>query len=380
MYGIYTLFFADTGLSGAEISVLLALWSAASLIVSVPAGAWADRVPRRGLLALDGGCKAAGFALMVAVPSFPTFVVGFVLWGAGSALISGAFEALVYDELVALGSRERYPALRGKLGVAEMLAVVGGTALAAPLFAVGGYPLVAAVSVAVGLAQAALAMTLPRQRPPGADDESYLVTLRAGLSEVRTNRMLRRVTILIGFLWGLQGIDEYVPLLLRAVGMPVTEIPLWAAALPLVAAAAAALAGWKALIRPAPLTVALLLGAALLAGTAPAGPVAAMPGLICCYAVLHLCAVVADARLQDSVEGTSRATVTSVSEVGAELSAIGLFVAYGFGIDAVSPSALLILGLAAPTVLLAAAVARWLPRPVEDEAAPDGSRTEERAR
>ncbi|GAB2854079.1 hypothetical protein GCM10027074_21250 [Streptomyces deserti] len=108
LYPVYALLFADTGLPVWQISSLFALWSLTSLVVEVPSGAWADAVSRRLLLCLGPLLSAAAFALWVLAPSYEAFALGFVLWGVGEALGSGALEALVYDELDRLGAAGRY--------------------------------------------------------------------------------------------------------------------------------------------------------------------------------------------------------------------------------------------------------------------------------
>src|SRR5690606_3866281 len=99
LYPVYAVLFADTGLSTAQISALFVIWSVASLALEIPSGVLADLVPRRSLLVAGPLLAAIGYALWVAIPSFASFAAGFVLWGAHSALQSGALEALVYEEL-----------------------------------------------------------------------------------------------------------------------------------------------------------------------------------------------------------------------------------------------------------------------------------------
>src|ERR671920_274050 len=60
-YPLYALLFLDTGLSGAQISLLFGVWSVTAFITEVPAGALADRWSRRGVLVLGGVLEAAGF-------------------------------------------------------------------------------------------------------------------------------------------------------------------------------------------------------------------------------------------------------------------------------------------------------------------------------
>ena len=43
LYPLYALLFLDTGLSGAQISLLFAIWSITSFVAEIPAGVLADR-------------------------------------------------------------------------------------------------------------------------------------------------------------------------------------------------------------------------------------------------------------------------------------------------------------------------------------------------
>ncbi|WP_039934831.1 MFS transporter, partial [Streptomyces viridochromogenes] len=139
LYPVYALLFADTGMSLWQISSLFALWSITAVVLEVPSGAWADAVSRRRLLWIGPLLTSAGFALWVVVPSYGSFAVGFVLWGAGGALGSGALEALVYDELERLGAADRYARTMGRARAARLAGTVASIGLAGPVLARGGY-------------------------------------------------------------------------------------------------------------------------------------------------------------------------------------------------------------------------------------------------
>ncbi|MEU4644610.1 MFS transporter, partial [Micromonospora sp. NPDC023814] len=164
LYPLYALLFSDTGLSVWQISSLFVIWSASSILLEVPSGAFADAVSRRLLLALAPLVTAAGSALWVLVPSYPAFAVGFVLSGAGGALASGALEALVFDELDRLDAAGRYARVIGRARTAETLGVLASIVLAGPVFAVGGYPAVGVASVLACLLAAAVATRFPERR------------------------------------------------------------------------------------------------------------------------------------------------------------------------------------------------------------------------
>src|SRR4051812_35572769 len=138
LYPLYALLFARTGLSTGQISSLFVLWSLTTLTLEVPAGVWADSVSRRLLLCLGPLLGALGFGLWVVAPSYPAFAVGFVLWGAKSALVSGALEALVYEELAEDGAEDRFTQVWGRAQALGVLAVLLAIVLAAPVVAVGG--------------------------------------------------------------------------------------------------------------------------------------------------------------------------------------------------------------------------------------------------
>ncbi|MEU4794094.1 MFS transporter, partial [Micromonospora tulbaghiae] len=166
LYPLYVLLFADTGLSVGQISSLFVLWAVAGIVLEVPSGVWADAVSRRLLLCLAPLLAAGGFALWVLLPSYPAFAVGFLLWGAGGALRSGALEALVFTELERLGATDRYARLIGRTRTVEVLGAVGSGVLAGPVFALGGYLAAGAASVATCLLAAAVAARFPEHRPP----------------------------------------------------------------------------------------------------------------------------------------------------------------------------------------------------------------------
>jgi MFS family permease len=356
LYPLYALLFADTGLSGAQISALLAIWSAVGVLAEVPSGALADRFSRRGCLVAAGVLQACGYAVWVLLPGFPGFAAGFVLWGLGGTLVSGAREALLYDGLAAVGAQQQYARINGWVTAAELIGQLPAAVAATAGFAAGGFPLVGWVSVGVCLAAAAAATRLPepaRSRGDELDDGlGYLATLRAGLALAAARPGVRAAVVAAALLGAFDVVEEYFPLILADRGVPVALVPV--AGLPIVAAGAvgAATGGCTDRLRPA--TLGLLLGGAmLLLGTAgtvryPTG----LAALALFYGGYRAVLVVVDARLQGRLESRSRATVTSVAGLGTDLSAFALYAAWAVG----EVPLLALLGM-----LTAAAVPRLLP-------------------
>jgi MFS family permease len=351
LYPVYVLLFSDTGLSVGQISSLFVLWSATGIVLEVPSGAWADAVSRRLLLVLAPLLPAAGFACWVLAPSYPAFAVGFLLWGAGGALRSGALEALVFTELDRLGASDRYARVMGRARTAEVLGAAGSGALAGPVLAVGGYPGVGAASVLACLLAAAVATRFPehrparpaesptgsgpaaaerRGRPDGDDDLGWLATLRAGLAEARADRAVRAALLLVPAvtaIWG--GLDEYTGLLARDTGVADAAVPLlllllWAG---MTAGGLLAPAGERLTTRG--YAGLLVLAASALAAGALVGRPAGFLLLAVAFAAFQLATVLADARLQARITGPSRATVTSVAGMATDLTIIAFYGGYG---------------------------------------------------
>jgi MFS family permease len=378
LYPVYALLFADAGLSAAEVSSLFAVWSVTAFLLEIPSGAWADAYSRRRMLALAGVLRALAFTAWIAWPSYEAFAAGFVLWGASGAMQSGTTEALLYDELAALDSRSRYAGILGRGETAALLSVVAAMAAAAPAYALGGYLLVGLGSVAVSLASAAVALSFPetpRGRDPAGDGAEagepaggsdrgglrrYLGTLRAGLAEVRGNRVVTRAAVLAAALPGLVAVEEYLPLLARDLGTPTVGVPLLLIVPTVAAAAVNAFAGrWAA--APAARVAAATAGAALLlAGGALVPHPAGMVPVAAAFGLLQVGLVLTDSRLQDSIQGPARATVTSVAAVGAEVLSLSVILVFAVGSLWAGVPVLIAL-CAAPLLALAGLIRRWLP-------------------
>ncbi|WP_030946801.1 MFS transporter [Streptomyces sp. NRRL S-646] len=330
LYPVYALLFSDTGLSVWQISSLFALWSLTGVLLEVPSGAWADAVSRRLLLRLGPLLTAVGFALWVLTPSYWAFAVGFVLWGARGALGSGALEALVYEELERLGEADQYARIMGRARAAGHVAIMAAMALAGPVFAWGGYPAVGAASVLACLASAATATRFPEDRAvPEADAEDWSTTLREGLAAVRRDRSLRGALLLVpavGAVW--EALDEYTPLLVRDTGVAETTVPyllllIWAGA-----TAGGLLAGPWERLGTAGLAAVLTAAALAMALGAAARTPAALGLLALAFGGFQLATVLADVRLQQRIDDTRRATLTSVAGLGSDLATVAAYGGY----------------------------------------------------
>jgi len=325
LYPLYAILFDETGLTVAQISSLFVIWSLTSVVASVPAGAWADVVPRRYLLAAAPLFAAAAFSLWLLLPGYWAFALGFVLWGLGGALSSGAFEALVYTELGHRDAVDRYARVMGVTRALGVAAVGAATLLAIPVMAHGGYAAIGAASVAACLLCAAAALALPEHRgatadgDPGDGPAGYLATLREGLSEARASRSVRGAIVLVVVVtafWDM--LEEFVPLLAGEAGVPTATIPFVVLVVWVFITLGGLLAGPASRLPVRVLAVLLALAAFAIGAGALLGGLLGWVLIGAGFGVCQTTGVVADARLQDRITGPSRATVTSLAGLGTD--------------------------------------------------------------
>jgi len=330
IYPLYAVLFRDRGLDALQISTLLIIWSVVSLVAEVPSGALADRTSRRALLVWAQVLRGAGFGAWLLVPDYAGFAAGFVLWGLGGSLVSGTYEALVYDELDAVGATDRYASVIGRVQSVSLSAVAAATLLASPV-AVFGYDALLLASIGACAAAAASVALLP-PRPPRAEaaEEHYLDTLRQGVRIALRVPALARLVALGAVAGGLYGaVEEYFGLYVDDRATVLALVPLGLG----VIYASAAIAGWSAgrFGGWAPPRVAVLVAASgALLMIAGFGPGLLGLAVISAYTfAANLSLVLADARLQDAVGDGPRATITSVAGFGMEALAVGTYLTYG---------------------------------------------------
>jgi MFS family permease len=334
-----------------------------AFVLEVPSGALADRVSRRNLLVVGSLLIAAGFAAWTVMPTYAGFALGFLLWGTGGALQSGTFEALLYDELAAREATAEYARIQGLARSAGEAGALVGVVTAAPLFAIGGYPLVGAVSVGVAAIQGLIALSLPgvpKVDQPEELELGYLETLKAGVSEAVRNPRVRGATFLAATLFGYTAFDEYFGLIAEEHGAPTATIPLLVGITVVGSLIGSATAGLLSYITARQMAWSVAASAVLIAAGAVIGGWAGFAAIGVSYGLIMNAVVITDARLQDSIEGSTRATITSVSGFLAEVVAVAVF---GFValLTVWFSMTIAVAAFAVPLLLTAVAVRRWLP-------------------
>jgi MFS family permease len=390
LYPVYPLLFTDTGLSVPQISSLFLVWSLTCLLLEVPSGVLADALSRRLLLGTAPLLGAVGFGLWVLAPSYGAFALGFVLWGARGALQSGAAEALLYEELDRLGLAARYGRVVGRAKTVGLVAALLATAVAAPVFAAGGYPAVGLASVLASLGCAVVGFTLPEHRrpvsaaaeppsrqpdaeplpgrpdpeaspvAPDAGPAGWWAVLRGGLAEARTDRSVRRALLLLPLMLGIWGgLEEYTSLLAGEL-VPASQVPLLVFLVSAGVMVGGLLTPYGQRLPERWFAVTVALAAVLLALGALSGRPAGFALIAVAFCVLQMASIVMNVRLQQSITGPSRATVTSLAGLGTEVVTISLYGGYALA-STVAGHAVVFALFALPYLPVAVALARRTP-------------------
>lgn len=166
-WGLFPLLFATGRLSLSTVGLLTAIAPAVWGFGQLGTGALSDRIGRKGLIAAGQLTEAAGLAIIALGDSFAVWVVGSVLFGAGTAM--------AYPTLIAAVSDVAPPIWRGAaIGVYRLWRDVGfavGALLSgalAGLFTIATAIIVVAIITAVSGVDVIVGMreTLPRRPAP----------------------------------------------------------------------------------------------------------------------------------------------------------------------------------------------------------------------
>ncbi|MCL2425812.1 MAG: MFS transporter [Oscillospiraceae bacterium] len=114
IYAFYAILFMERGKSVTDVAILIALWSAFTIVFEIPAGILADKWNRRNMLALASVLQGLCFIIWFFSHSFLMFALGFVVWAISGAFVSGTEESLIYDNLKSDGRENEFTKIYGR--------------------------------------------------------------------------------------------------------------------------------------------------------------------------------------------------------------------------------------------------------------------------
>ncbi len=222
IYPLYAVMFTEFGMQAWQVSALFLTWSLTSFFLEIPSGAWADKYDRKKILFLGQCIRALGYLCWLCFPTFAGFMAGFVCWGIKSALTSGTFQALVYDELKYYGQEDKFAKIWGRTQTLSFIASLIASLLASPAILVG-YPFVLILSSLAVLLSGIVIIRINVKAVHFMNSHvNYFSILREGWNNAFNNRLVFRLILLYALVIALNGgLDEYWPIFTREVGIPV---------------------------------------------------------------------------------------------------------------------------------------------------------------
>jgi MFS family permease len=183
-----------------QVGVLAALGYLPALLFGLPAGAWADRLPRRSIMI------AADLARLVVLATVPSaYLLGVLTIGQLYAVafcvgaLSVFFDVAAPAYLPSLITRDGLAKANGRLQISEQGAAVFGPGLAGWLVGLIGAPVAIAVDAASYLASAAFITGIRhRQAMPerlAGPKISMRIQIGEGIRQVAASRQLRSIAI-----------------------------------------------------------------------------------------------------------------------------------------------------------------------------------------
>jgi predicted MFS family arabinose efflux permease len=182
------------GLSQAEYGLLQGLYYLVVVAAEVPTGVLADRFGRKAILVLGAAVNGLGCFLFAMARDLPSFAMGEALFGLGTAFVSGADSALLYDSLAAEREEAQYPRAEGAAQASWLLATVVGYPLADRILVVDGNP-VLAYWIAGGLSIAGAGVGLLFREPPRGERQSAREITAGAIRDVLTLPGVARVIL-----------------------------------------------------------------------------------------------------------------------------------------------------------------------------------------
>ena len=242
---IWVVYLVETrGLTIGQVLLFDAVFFGSSLLSEVPTGVVADRYGRKTSMVSGSLVISVGFLVFALAGTLPVLLSAYVLFGVGSALMSGADDAYLFDALRAVGRVREFPAVAGRLNGLMTLTIAGFTIIGGLMATVTplSWPIVA--SGVLSLTAASLAWRLEEPpREPGNAADSFFATGLSASRRVLAVPSLRWAATLGALPWvaGFVAFTVWQPVLI-GYEVPVAAFGWIAAGMMLVAATG----GWSA--------------------------------------------------------------------------------------------------------------------------------------
>ncbi len=322
--------FADYGISPVQIGILLSIWSATSFLFEVPSGVIADKFSRKYVLLAGQLLRFVGYLCWVIFPNFLGFAVGFFFWGVKSALTSGTFQALIFDNLKFEKRESDFTKIYGSTKTIAFLAILVASALSS-LFAGFGYPIIMILSC-VSLLLSSVSIILVNEAPiaESTNETGYFDLLKSGLRTIVKKPNVLYLTIFLSLSFALGGaLDEYWTLFAEGAGVPHYGLGIFLGLMSAVQASGSFFAHLLEKEKTKFFYLAFLLNGLFLLMAAYLYNIFALIFLVIFSLSFTVIQTIFEGRLQKSLSSESRATASSVNGFLTEIGVIVVYFTFG---------------------------------------------------
>ena len=203
--GMFSPFILESGISPLAIGLTFASFFLACNLFEIPSSLIADKFSRKKVIMASSVMFIFCNAIFLLSQSQSAFIIHMVLAGIGVALFSGTIEALIYDELKAIGKEEKYQKALSFYHIAFSLGL--STALFSSSFLMKhGYYVIIVVSLALSFTSLLIFTLFMKETPRTKTvDEAHsfreiFVEGRKTLLHNKTVRYLALISIVYGAL------------------------------------------------------------------------------------------------------------------------------------------------------------------------------------
>lgn len=339
-WAVDKLFFASKGLDPFQISLLLAIWSAYTLIFEVPSGAIADRWSRRWIMVIGSIFHTLAYLVWFFAFEFWGLLLGYIFRGTGSFLQSGTKEAMVYDHLKAIGKESDYEKYTGYLWVVTSASFLCASLFSGLIADRFSYGLVIIFTIATNLISTVYAFIMPEAPKSKSTEElSYLKFIKSAWRKAINHPLLLQVMFYALTVLVVDGVlDEYDQLYIAAIGLPLAGFGIWWG----IRMGAEMLAGvvahkLKIFGRERVLNIIALITFVLLTLASFINSLLMIGVVAICFFFFAIAVILNEARLQELIESHERATINSINSLLKNSAAIVAGLGYGYVAKIMNP-------------------------------------------
>lgn len=187
----------ERGLTLAQVALMEAVFQGVIVLAEMPTGAVADRWGRKTSMLLGGIGAPFGIIIFGLADSFGLLLLSYAIWAVSFTMFSGADSAFVYDSLASVKKEGEFSRVMGKGRAVAMGAAVVGALIGAPIAALTD--LTTPIFVGAAMSVLAVMVVLTFREPARHEDHvqlKYFQIIREALRYAKSHTQVRTMMVL----------------------------------------------------------------------------------------------------------------------------------------------------------------------------------------